>query len=293
VGLAMLLVLGGMLWGAFYLFSSLILGVKKITFLFPWYLEQAEWYLRLAWSQVQGAVAELSPAVSVVIDRGVVWLGERLSDFSQWAVQFFVQLSLRLPDLLFILIVAVIATYFLSAEYERIGMRLLGLLPPQWRGPAQQAKRNTVAALKGLLRAQCIIFGVTFVLLLAGFWLLGVTRPFLLALLIIGVDLIPIVGTGIVLVPWMLWLLLAGRLGMALGLLVLYAVITIVRNWLAPKLYGQSVGLDPLTTLLAMYAGMRLIGFWGLFLAPVLLMLGIIFWERGSPYLSGGDKEPD
>lgn len=290
VTLAMLVVIGAVLWGVVYLFSGLVLGVKKVTFLFPWYLEQAELQIRLAWNQVQGVVAELSPAVSLLVDRGVVWLGERLSDFSQQVVQFFVQVSFRLPEITLILIVAVVATYFLSVDYEKIGMRLEGLLPPHWQGPAQRAKKETVAALKGILRAQFIIFGATFIQLLVGFWLLGVKHPFLVASLVLIVDLIPIIGTGIVLVPWMLWSFLAGRLGIAVGLLLLYLVVALTRSLLTSKLYGQSVGLDPLTTLLAMYVGLKLTGFWGLILAPILLMIGLLFCQKAKPYLSQGER---
>ncbi|MBQ9151486.1 MAG: AI-2E family transporter, partial [Clostridia bacterium] len=117
----------------------------------------------------------------------------------------------------------------------------------------------------------CLLLGLlTFCLSFIGLALLRVPYAFILALLLAVVDLLPLLGTGIILIPWALVCLLLGQVKLGIGLLVLYAVATLVRQILEPKLIGDGLGLHPLVSLLSMYAGLRLFGVWGMILAPLV-----------------------
>ena len=94
----------------------------------------------------------------------------------------------------------------------------------------------------------------------------------MLAGLITLVDAFPILGVGTVLVPWGILLLVQGNLPLGLGIFALYGVIWLVRSVLEPKLLGKELGLDPLVTLVCIYAGFRLWGIWGMLLMPILAM---------------------
>ena len=93
---------------------------------------------------------------------------------------------------------------------------------------------------------------------------------FLLALLIAAVDFLPLLGTGVVLIPWGIICLILGQVRLGIGLLILYGVTTLIRQVLEPKLIGEGLGLHPLLSLLSMYAGLRLFGVWGMILAPLV-----------------------
>ena len=80
----------------------------------------------------------------------------------------------------------------------------------------------------------------------------------------------PLLGTGIILIPWAAVSLLLGEIKLGIGLLVLYAVSSVIRQILEPKLIGEGLGLHPLLSLAAMYAGLRLFGVWGMILAPLV-----------------------
>lgn len=86
---------------------------------------------------------------------------------------------------------------------------------------------------------------ITFGELTLGFLFLGVDLSILLAALTALVDALPVFGTGTVLIPWALLELLSGRSSMALGLFVLYLIVSLVRSLLEPKLVGNRVGLPP------------------------------------------------
>ena len=111
---------------------------------------------------------------------------------------------------------------------------------------------------------------VTFSLMAAAFLILRIPHGLLWAVLVSLVDAFPILGTGAVLIPWSLVSFLQGDRTLAFALLGLYAGVTVVRSVLEPRFLGKQLGLDPLVTLVALYAGYRLWGIGGMIIAPIL-----------------------
>lgn len=175
-----------------------------------------------------------------------------------------------LPDSALGLGTWVLATFMLSARLPKIRIWIREHMPKAWHeryAPHLQTLKKTVC---GWLLAQTKLVGVTFCILTAGFLLLQITHPLLWAAATCLVDILPVLGTGTVLIPWSLVCFLQGDSLRALGLLAIYAVVSLLRSVLEPRLVGKHLGLDPLITLLAIYAGYRLWGLIGMILAPVL-----------------------
>ena len=128
---------------------------------------------------------------------------------------------------------------------------------------------------------------IAFVLMLAGFLLLGVPSPLLLATVFSLFDLLPVIGVGAFLVPMGLFRILAGDTGAGVGILILFAVIAVVRQLIEPRLLGARQGVPPLLTLFSLYAGARLFGTAGLIFFPVILLL------LYSLFVSGEGKQKD
>ena len=105
--------------------------------------------------------------------------------------------------------------------------------------------------------------------LFVGLLLLRVPYAFLLALLIAVVDILPVLGTGTIVIPWGIITLILGNFPLGIGLLILYAIITVVRQSLEPRVVGHQIGLHPLITLISMFVGVSLFGFLGLFGLPI------------------------
>ena len=159
-----------------------------------------------------------------------------------------------------------IASYMISAKLPQLRARMKG----DKLHPYLDAMRGMKSAVLGWLKAQVKLSGVTWAILTAGFFLIKVRHAPLWALGVSLVDAFPILGTGAVLVPWSLIFFLQADTGRAFGLLILYAAVTIVRTTLEPKLIGKQLGLDPLLTLAALYAGYRFWGILGMLAAPII-----------------------
>ena len=147
---------------------------------------------------------------------------------------------------------------------------------PKWKASARQISVRYI-------RAYLLLWLLTFCELFFGFAILRVQYAFLLALVVSFVDLLPILGVGTVLIPWGVVLLIQHRYGMAVGILILYVVVMIVRQIAEPKLLAKSLGLSPLLTLFSTYAGWQLLGFWGMLIAPfVMLLIKALTAARGD-----------
>lgn len=163
----------------------------------------------------------------------------------------------------------IFSAYMFSARLPRIRTWLKSRLGTrlQTLSGALGKLRRTMA---GWLKAQLKLSGVCFLLIGTGLLLLRIPNAIVWALLIALVDAVPILGTGTVLLPWALVSLIQGLQPRALGLLGLYVTTLLCRSALEPRLVGKQLGLDPLVTLLCMYAGYRFFGFWGILLSPLL-----------------------
>ena len=173
-----------------------------------------------------------------------------------------------LPGLLVTIGTSLLAGYMIAPRLPELRSRLASL--PAWQRrwhPALVGLRQTLGQ---WFRAQVKLSSVTFGIVLAGFFLLGVRHKLLMALLTAIVDAVPLLGTGTVLLPWALVTFLQGEGVRALGLLSVYVTALLVRSSLEPRLVGRQLGLDPLAALAALYTGYRFWGFWGMILAPIL-----------------------
>lgn len=178
-----------------------------------------------------------------------------------------------LPDSLFFLMTMILSCYFAAGELPRLRERAELLLPKQASEWLHRVRRGMHQAMGGWLRAQIKLMGVTFLTLTVGFLLLRVDSPVLLALGVSFLDALPVFGTGTILIPWALVAMMTGDMGLGVGLLGLYGAAALLRNVLEPKVLGADLGLSPLATLAAIYAGWRLLGLWGMIGFPLAAMV--------------------
>lgn len=171
----------------------------------------------------------------------------------------------KLPGGALTLGTGVLAGFLMSARLPDLRSTLMARLPEN----ARTVMHRLRSTLGRWLLAQGKLAAVTFGILAVGLMLLRVPQGAFWAFPIALVDAIPLLGTGIVLVPWALVTLIQGKTVMAAGLLGIYGAAAVTRAVLEPRLVGQQLGLDPLVTLFFLYLGYQIWGFWGLVLAPV------------------------
>lgn len=176
----------------------------------------------------------------------------------------------HVPDSALGLGAGIISSYMISAKLPKIRSWFRHQLTAAQLEPLITAWQRLKGGLAGWLKAQVRLSGVTFLLTGTVFLLLRIPRALLWAGLVALVDAFPILGTGTVLVPWSIFSFLQGDHFLAFGLLGLYGATALTRSVLEPRLLGRQLGLDPLITLMALYAGYRLWGIGGMLLAPIL-----------------------
>ena len=260
--------------GLIYAAETILSRVESISSHIPFlrHFEDAPFYAEFC--------AKLDSLVEVGIQRLTESITSRLPGAAMSVAGF-------IPAAFIFMTVTLLACYYFTADNGALGRSLSAglakLAPVPLRDRLPPLGRRLKRLGQGYLRA-CLLLGLTtFLLTFIGLAVLGVPYAFLLAILLAVVDLLPLLGTGIILVPWACICLLLGQVKLGIGLLILYGVSTLVRQILEPKLIGDGLGLHPLASLCAMYAGLRLFGVWGMILSPLVTASVVSIWRGGSP----------
>lgn len=186
-----------------------------------------------------------------------------------------------IPNVLIFIIVFFVSTYFMCSDKMIILNFIKKQVPHSWLKIVLDLKEYLLLVLVKYINALLILLGITFVELSIGFSIIGIKYSIALAALVSLIDALPILGTGTVLIPWGVLLLIGGDYKTGISLLVLYIVILIVRQILEPKIVGHQIGLHPLVTLISVYVGLKIMGFGGMILFPMVVLI-IINLQRNN-----------
>lgn len=178
-----------------------------------------------------------------------------------------------LPKLLIFFAVTVMACLYWSVDYDKIATFLTSLLPSAAANKLHHFRTTAGRVVRSYLRAYLLLWLLTFGEVLIGLLILDQPYPLPVAAGIATVDLLPVLGSGTVLLPWAVVQLLLRQYSLGIGLLILYGVITVVRQIAEPHLVGGSLGLHPLASLLGMLLGFQLFGVLGMALGPLAALL--------------------
>ena len=215
-----------------------------------------------------------NPETAEQIKKGLIAvISEAVSSFSSHLPEAAMKLFSSLPGILLFAVTLVLSTFYMGTDVSKINASIAELLPEQARLRLFDAKKKLMSAGVKYVKAYLMILFITFVQLLIGFLFLKIPYALTLAAVIALIDILPVFGVGTVLLPWAALLLLKKDFHTGIGLLIVFGVIWVVRQILEPKIVGQSIGLPPLLTLMAMYTGYRILGFPGLFVFPFVFIL--------------------
>lgn len=193
-------------------------------------------------------------------------------------------LLMGMPDILLFLITAILSSFMLAAQLPRLTGFWKKKAPALWQQRADELGQRLKRTLGGWVLTQLKLMGITALVLTVGFLVLQIEYPVVLGLVIAGIDALPVLGSGAILIPWGLLQFLRGQTLQAVGILILYGVSALLRTALEPRLLGKQMGLDPLLTLAALYAGYHFLGILGMLLFPIGAMLIKQFWTGGEEH---------
>ncbi|HPE95155.1 MAG TPA: sporulation integral membrane protein YtvI, partial [Bacillota bacterium] len=149
---------------------------------------------------------------------------------------------LMIPGAVVFVVISVISCFYFACDFKKINTFLAMQLPVRARAFGTVLKQQFLITVGKYIKAYGLIILITFTELFVGFTILGISYSFLLALITALIDIMPVLGTGLVLVPWALYSLIVGDYFMGIGLLILYVLITVIRQIIEPKIVGSYIG---------------------------------------------------
>lgn len=234
---------------------------------------------------VEESVIRMDPSLLETLEQTlqqfIQSLGEMLTGFSVNAMGIVSGITSSLPGLFIKLVLIIIATFFICVDYEKLCDFFLRQLSEKSKSTFFEIKSYVVGTLFVCIRSYLLIMFITFVELSIGFRIIGLKNAVLIALLIACFDILPVLGTGGIMLPWVVISVIRGDYSLALGLLIIYIAVTVIRNIIEPKIVGAQIGLHPVVTLASMFLGVQLFGAIGLFGLPIGLSLLVHLNKKG------------
>ena len=237
---------------------------------------------------------EATAAYNVVAENVTKSLGDAVVNVSKSVVGWVTSSTLKAPKLLLNMLIMVISTIFLTVDFPKIHAFVMRQLSERWRTLLHNARVQLGRTLWSYVRSYAMILIITFSEIFIGLSIIGVNNAAGIAVAIAIFDILPVVGSGLVLLPWTIYTLISGHLTTGIGLAVLYVVVIVVRQIMEPKIVGDRVGLHPIVTLLSMVLGTYLFGGIGLLGLPITIALIHALNKEGAIHLyKMADDAPD
>ena len=205
----------------------------------------------------------------------------------------------QIPTTLVSIVVSVVACCFMTSDFKSVKNLTLGFFREETREKVVRAKRLLIPSLGKMIKAYLIIITITFCELGIGLSILSFLKIysgnyiFVIAALTAVIDIVPVLGTGTVLIPWALYNLISGNYSLAVGLLVIYACITVIRQIIEPKLVAAQLGIPAYLTIVSMFIGSQIFGVIGIFILPITIVMIKLLNDEGiiNIFLKTDEKE--
>ncbi len=199
---------------------------------------------------------------------------DTLVSFSVSFIKFF-------PSAVIFIIFTVLSLYYIGFDYQKIVAFLRLQASEKMLCAFDEGISVFTLTIRRILKAYVLLTFITFIQLFCGFTVLGIRYSLITSLVVCLVDLIPVLGTGTVLLPWAVFSFISGDIKTGTGLVIIYALIAVFRQIAEPKIVGANIGMSPLLSLIGMYAGLKTAGFFGVIIFPIIMITIISLNEKG------------
>ncbi len=269
--------------GVYYSITSLIGRIVQFTKDAPDYLNS----LSGAWIDMQEKIFRYTSGLpSDIVKATQEQFTTALKSFQTSLLELLsyeriVALAAEIPNFLVSFIVFLIALFLFMLELPQLKQGVFNRLTDRTAEKVRYMTTRLNATIIGFAKAQLlvsfIILGASFV----GLLLIVPKYAVIMSLVIWIIDVIPILGSIIILAPWSLYEFASGDVAMGTKLAILAAVLLIIRRTVEPKVMGAQIGLSPLPTLIGMFIGLKLFGVLGFFIGPMVVILFTTAIEAG------------
>ncbi len=269
-----IVILGLLTWIIFTLFSEASNLLQDLNI----YIEKAYNLFENLLKNVDFGKIKLPDEIQGILENST---GDILSTLSNWARNFLnglIDIVTSIPSIAIYFSITVIALYFLCVDKIYILDQIEHHLPKTWVLRVGKHIKDLTKTLGGYLKAEATLILVSFIISLIGLYILKfmgfkLEFPLLIALGIGFVDALPILGSGTVMIPWAIICGINGEINLGIAIIILLIIMSVVRQFLEPRLVSKNIGVHPLFTLIAMYTGFKFIGIMGMLLGPIILII--------------------
>lgn len=269
-----IIIFGSITWGIIVLFSeasNLLQGLNG-------YVEKAYTLFQKVTKQSDLNKIHLSNEIISIWQNSTEGLLNTVSNGIRKGLTGFLNVVTSMPTIVIYFVITIMALYLICVDKVYILDQIEHHFPKKWVFKLSTHIRALTKTLGGYLKAEAILILVSFIISLVGLYILkfagfDIEFPLLMALFIGFVDALPILGSGTVMVPWAIICALNGDLRLGIVIMVLFALMSIIRQFLEPKLVSKQIGTHPIFTLIAMYTGFKFIGVLGMLIGPIVLII--------------------
>ncbi|MDD2648310.1 MAG: sporulation integral membrane protein YtvI [Eubacteriales bacterium] len=275
--IAMLVIFGLLFWGLSFLLFQLVRELGMLAQNFTSNIGVYSEWISVKAQELATKLGTMVPANWIsLVNNAISEFGKTIVSIASSTAKLVAggawTTAMSVPSILLFLVLMLMATFYMTSDREKIFAFFNGILPTRFVQKSKVLKTGVFHALFGQMKAQaCVSVLVTFVVTI-GLLLEGIPYWLLLGLVLGILDILPIVGMGLVLIPWSVIGFVSGDIQTGIGMLLLYFADVMTRQIAEPRLVGAQLGLHPLATMMSMYAGYIGFGsFIGMLLGPILL----------------------
>lgn len=268
------IIIGLLVWGI----TSLITEASDL-------LQGLNGYFEKAYEQIQGIInyidfetIELPDEVKNIIQNSLFDFLGTVSEWIKNALSSVLNGITSIPTIGVYTVITILATYFICVDKIYILDQIEHHLPKTWVKKLGVHIREITKTLGKYLKAEFILILISFAISLIGLYIfhfakMNVPYPLIMAIAIAFVDALPILGSGTVMLPWAVICAMNGDISLAIAILILWVIISVVRQFIEPRIVGKQIGIHPIFTLIAMYTGYKFIGVLGMLVGPIVLII--------------------
>lgn len=236
-------------------------NINTITNYILSYLKEIQLYLK----EVNPSIIEkVQGTISSFVSKTSVFLGDVLKKS--------ISVAVKLPVLFADIFITLIATYFISKDLNNMKFKLMSIFSDKAKHKILTIVDESKKMFIGYIRAYSFVIFLTFIETLAGFAFLKIKFALLLSIISAILDILPILGIGLVYFSIAIILLIEKHYFTAVCIIILYIVVSALRQIIEPKVVSSSLGLSPLSVLAAIFIGIAADGLTGMLYLIFLLV---------------------
>ena len=187
----------------------------------------------------------------------------------------------KLPSIFVVVIVFILSLFFMITDSQKVSSAVKKPFTEEFILKMEGFKTEIKKYVGGYIKAQLTIMCISFVILLIGLSIFKIDYALIIAIAVAILDALPFFGSGAVLWPWAIISFIMGDILLGIGLIIIYLVVILTRQFVEPKIVSKNIGIHPLLTLMSMYVGFKIFSIGGMIFGPLTMVLIVSLYRTG------------